>query len=139
MDAYAATLEAQLGGGVVTDLQVFGRLLPSPTPPALDVYPATPFQEPATYGPGRKALFFIVRARVNTPDIEGAQDTLLAMMDPSSAQSVEQALLADRTLGGVVQRLSLVEGPSEFGVFVDPDPRGGLAYLGCTWRTLVYV
>jgi hypothetical protein len=137
MDAIASQLQSELCGTanpVIPELQVDGRLVPNVSTPALDVYPSDPFTEPLGFGIGNEALYFTVRARVSTSDNEGGQDLLLAMMDPESAESVEQALFADQTLGGVAHVKS-VEGPSAFGLFQDP---GGGAYLGCTWRVRVH-
>ena len=50
-------------------------------------------------------VFILVRARVNTPDHEGAQDLLLSMMDPSATTSVSKAINSNRTLGGVVEHV----------------------------------
>ena len=131
-DALAAQLAAELA--TIDGLQAHGRVVWNPTPPCLDIYPAEPYQEPAGMGVGNNYVFLTVRARVNTPDYEGAQDLLLQMMDMDGAYSVEQAIEADKTLGGVVGQVLVLSGPSEFGAFVDP---GGSALLGCTWRVQV--
>lgn len=120
---------------VIPDLQVDGRMIPSPTPPTIDIYPGDPFQQSVGFGVGNKEFFFTVRARVSTAENAGGQDLLLSMMDPRNESSVEQAILADPTLGtaAVVQT---VEGPSSFGVFADPGMDSG-NLLGCTWRVRV--
>ena len=138
MDAIADQLD-----GLTDDfpgLQVSGRMLWNPTPPAIDVYPAEPFQEPLTFGRDDWALNFTVRARVNTPDHEGAQELLLAMMDPNEATSVAKAITAAgtaspaKTLDGAVENV-VVDGPSDYGFFVDPGSTDAL--LGCTWNVRV--
>ncbi len=138
MQALAAQLETTLGGTAdpqtIEGLSVYPLLELNPTPPAIDIYPDTPFQEPIAYGPGNNSMNFTVRARVNTPDHDGAQELLLTMMDPRSDESVALAILADRTLGGEVGDLK-VEGPSDYGVFVEPNGAG--AFLSCTWRVAV--
>ena len=132
MDALGAQLEAELTG--ITDLQVVSRLMWNPTPPAIDIYPGTPFQDEDAMGDG-KEVYLIVRARVNTPDHDGAQEILLGMMDPESATSVAAAIRSDKTLGGVVQYAHpMPDSPSDFGAFVDP---GGNALLGATWRVRI--
>lgn len=124
---------------VMEALQVNSRLVWNPTPPSIDIYPADPFMEGLAFGRGDQEMFFTVRARVNTPDHEGAQDLLLAMMDPQQDLSVAAAITAAgtaapaKTLGGLVENVT-VDGPSDFGVFVDPN---GSALLGCTWRVRV--
>lgn len=145
MDALAAQIHTSMAATVGTAdpvmeaLQVNSRLVWNPTPPTIDVYPDEEFQTDVGYGRGNKELAFTVRARVNTPDHEGAQDLLLAMMDPRQDLSVAAAITAAgtaapaKTLGGTVENVT-VEGPSNFGAFVDP---GGSALLGCTWRVRV--
>lgn len=133
MDALAVQLATQLQPQI-QNLQVDGRLIPSPTPPSIDVFPGSPFQEQVAYGRGNNEIYLTVRARVATPDSEGAQDLLLSLMDPNSATSLEQAVDADSTLGGVVQ-YAVPEPPTDFGAFVDVGGNGAL--LGCTWRVRV--
>lgn len=133
MDALAAQLKNELAGTanpVIQNLQVENRLHPTPTPPSIDIYPGAPFTEAIAMGKGARQYWFTIRARTGTPDNEAAQDLLLSMMDDASPQSVEEAIRAVSTYAGA--RLGNVEGPSEFGVFVDPGGSG--AYLGCTWR-----
>lgn len=138
MQAIAGQIENTLGGTadpqVVEGLSVYPLLTWNPTPPALDVYPDSPFQEQIGFGKANNEMNFTVRARVNTPDHEGAQELLLTMMDPASTESVALAILEDVTLGGTVEYLA-VEGPSDYGVFVEPN--GGGAFLSCTWRVKV--
>ncbi len=118
----------------VEDLAVNPMLVWNPTPPAIDIYPADPFQEAIGFGNGNNSMAFTVRARVNTPDNEGAQELLLSLMDPVAVTSVAAAVNADKTLGGTVDTL-LVEGPSDYGAFFDPGGRGAL--LGTTWKVTV--
>ncbi len=132
-----AALATQLLAGLasVPELQVAPLLVWNPTPPAIDIYPADPFQEQDSFGLGNTVVFLSVRARVTTPDHDGAQELLLSLMDPRAATSVQQAILADYTLGGAVTQALLEEGPSNYGIF--PDPSGQGAYLGCTWTVRV--
>jgi hypothetical protein len=134
LDALAAQIETQLTGKV-ENLAVTGRLVPNPTPPAIDIYPADPFTEAFTYGPN-PLLFFTVRARVTTADNQGGQELLLSMMDSEEDTSVEKAILSSRTLGGKVTKASVVAGPSSFGVFVSPQGEVG-SLLGCTWTVQI--
>jgi hypothetical protein len=137
MDALAVQLTSQLAGTaspLIEDLQVESRMVWNPTPPAIDMYPASPFQEQIGMGHGNNEVFITVRARVATPDHEGAQDLLLQMMDPAATTSVAQAITEDETLGGVVE-FAGVEPPTEFGAYTDPGGAGAL--LGCTWRVRV--
>jgi hypothetical protein len=118
----------------IPDIQVQPGIMWNPTPPAIDVYPADPLFEDVSYGPVSK-FRLTVRARVDTPDREGAQDLLLSLMDPASDIAVRNVLYADEKLGGKAENL-LVSSPSEFGYFQDP---GGGALLGCTWLAEVWV
>lgn len=134
MDALASQLDTRLSP-LIEDLQVDGRLIPSPTPPALDLYPSDPFQEPLAMGKANNTVYLTVRARVNPLDSEGGQDLLLSMMDPTATTSVAQAVEYDRTLSGKVGRVNVSAGPSAFGVFSDAGGQGNL--LGCTWTVRV--
>lgn len=137
MEALAGQIQDTLVGTadpLIDGLQVYPFLLVNPTPPAIDIYPGDPFQEGIAFGRANNNMFFNVRARVNTPDHEGAQELLLSMMDPRETTSVALALTDDKTLGGKVEHVS-VAGPSDYGVFVDPGGAG--AWLGCTWRVEV--
>ena len=81
------------------------------------------------YG-ARHQYWFTVRARVSTADNEAGQDLLLAMMDEDAAESVETAIRSTKTYAGA--QLGDIEGPTEFGIFIDSGGEGSL--LGCTWR-----
>jgi hypothetical protein len=73
--------------------------------------------------------------------MEGAQDLLLAMMDPQNDTSVAAAITAAgtaapaKTLNGMVENVT-VSGPTDFGVFTDPGPERG-SLMGCTWNAKV--
>jgi hypothetical protein len=77
----------------VPDLNVYAGYVDNPTPPCLDVYPGTPFQEGAGMGVNSKRVYFTVRARVGTGDMTSAQALLLRLLDPADPASVEAALL----------------------------------------------
>jgi hypothetical protein len=124
----AATLEPL--ESEIADLQVYRFLNPNPSPPAIDLYPADPFQESLTFGRDSRRLRWIVRARVSTADHEAGQLVLLQLMEPAGASSVAAALFANASLDGLVDNLT-VEGPSGFQVFDDPAAQG--SYLGVTW------
>jgi hypothetical protein len=136
MQALATQIDTTLAGTaqVIPGLQVTPLLNWNPSPPSIDMFPATPFQEPIAFGPGNNELNFTVRARVNTPDHEGAQELLLMMMDRNASESVALAILGDTSLGGKVEHVN-VEGPSDYGVFIEPSGAG--AFLSCTWLAKV--
>lgn len=135
MDALASQLAAVLSPAL-PELQIAGRMLINPTPPAMDIYPADPFQEASGFGGIDTDIYLLVRARVSPVDHEGAQDALLALMDPGASTSVVQAVMANKTLSGKVQDLNC-QPPSDFGAYVEPDGRQAL--LGCTWNVRVTV
>ena len=146
MGALAEQVQGELGtvgtaDPVIENFTATGYLIWNPTPPHVDVYPADPFMENLTFGKGRIQYFLSVRARVTTADNIGGQSLLLSMMDPQSASSLTQAILSDDTLGGVVSQISVVEGPSSYGVFPDQSPGGEVGQdgnlLGAVWRCRV--
>jgi len=122
---------------VIDDLQVYPYWLLNPTPPAIDIYPGDPFQDGTGFDPAKKALFWTVRARVTTADQDNSQINLLSMLDPVLATSVEQALIADPTLGGLVDDVTVVnEFPTGYREYVaDTAVNGRL--LGAEWRVEV--
>ncbi len=130
-----ATQIAGALGGTFEGVQVAPMLVWNPTPPCIDIYPSDPFQEQESFGKGNTVIYLDVRGRVNTPDHDGAQELLLSLMDPNAATSVQQAILTDDTLGGVVEACTVSAGPSNYGIF--PDPSGQGAFLGCTWTVRV--
>lgn len=138
MDALALRLQTQLCGTVnpvIEQLQVDGRLIPNPSPPSIDVYPDEDFIESTGFGHNQKMYAFQVRARVGTSDNEAGQDLLLSMMDDEGTASVEAAIWADKTLGGVAT-VKTVIGPSAYGLFLIPG-QVGTNLIGCTWRVTV--
>jgi hypothetical protein len=133
MAALADQLRTELDN--VEELTVYPTLAANPTPPAIDIYPGDSFQERLGFGAGNNLLQFVVRARVNTPDHEGAQETLLGLCDPHADTSVAQAVESDGSLGGLVNDARIIEGPSQYGIYGTPSNAGLL--LGCTWTVSV--
>ena len=125
----ASQLEQRLSTEIPV-LQITTTANRNPTPPAVDLYPADPFQEPDSFGPVNRQAIFVIRARVTDLDADSGQTLLLEMMDPDSAKSVLAALASDGTFGGTCQD-STVEGPSSWGEY--PDESGG-TLMGCQWR-----
>ena len=138
MDAMATQIQGVLCGTadpLIEELQVYGRFLENPTPPAIDIYPADPFTVGLGFGSGNREFNFTVRARVTTADHEAGQDLLLSMMDPDAATSVAEALEGSGTASALVDDIAVVDGPTGFGVFPSTGPDGNL--LGCTWTVRV--
>jgi hypothetical protein len=115
-----APLSAQIEG-----LNVYPNWEDTPTPPALDIYPSTPFMTGTGFMPGGNMVFVTVRARASTADPAAAQETLLRLMEVEDPASVEYALIniATVTEGGV----------SGFTTYADDGPVNE-RMLGCEWR-----
>jgi len=131
VSAMAAALEPLKA--TIPDLQVYPFLNPNPTPPSIDIYPADPFQSSSGFGQDMDT-FWVVRARTTTADHEAGQRALLRMLDRGAPESVEEALTADQTLGGLVQSLGIPdEGVSGYRVYLE-DPQGNGSLIGVEWR-----
>jgi hypothetical protein len=117
------------------EVQVWPFLVLHPSPPTVDIFPADPFSDQIAYGPNlNRENWFTVRARIDPVDPDGAQQLLLALMDDQADTSVAAAIRSDKTLGGLVQHVS-VEGPTGFTVY---SPfRDESTLIGCEWRTRV--
>lgn len=134
-NALATQIQTQLCGTaspVIPNLQVDGRMIPNPTTPAIDIYPAETFTESSGYGLGNREYYWTVRARVSVADHEAGQDLLLSMMDADSPTSVELAIRSHDTLGTAAY-IHSVEGPTGFSVFPTPGSDGS-SLVGCTWQ-----
>lgn len=136
-EALAARVEALTSSAdELAELQVVPFRWASPTPPAVDIFPADPSQDDAAFGPRSRQTFWTVRARVATSDSEGQQTVLYALMDPSGPFSMMAALLAgDPTLDGLADAMN-VEGPTGFRLYQDLSVDHPL--LGVEWRVTVY-
>lgn len=137
LDQMAATLNEVMGPDALGEnsIQVVGRLNLQPqSPTSVDIYPGDPFRDPESAGFGDidGIYIFTVRARVTTPDADGAQDQLLALMDDENDLCLAAALESNPTLDGWVGQLR-VDGNTGFRVF--DDPPGSM--LGCSWRVRV--
>ena len=111
----------------------------NPTPPSIDMYPGDPFQASLGFdkhgAPRERKLFFTVRARVSTADSQAGQQLLLELLDPNGG--VEDAIVTDQTLGGVVSAVAVAEeGVSGIRQYVTDTPTGQ-SLLGCEWRVEV--
>lgn len=113
----------------IPDLSVYAGWWDNPTPPALDVYPGSPFQTFAGFGEDGQ-VFLTVRARVAMSDITAGQQTLLRLLDGADPASVQGAL---RQIG-----LSIVaDGVSGFSQYADDAPANE-RMLGCEWRVTTF-
>lgn len=137
MDALADEIRDTVSTVTDIDVQVEGRMILSPTPPTIDIYPTDPAtnQELAGFGhrmdPGGELL--TIRARVSAADANAGQDLLLAFMDDDDPLSILNAI-ADENLGGLATSLSF---ESQSGYRDFPDLSGEGAWLGCLWTLTV--
>src|SRR5580765_7975305 len=107
----ADQIEDQLGALVETyRIQVIGRMVNSPSPPTIDMYPGDLSRgtDAAAFGTMCEHLF-TVRARVNDNDSSGNQELLLGFMDENNALGIAAALTADTTLGGLATSLDCMD------------------------------
>jgi hypothetical protein len=124
----------------IPDLQIYPYWLANATPPTIDIYPGDPFQIGMGFGPrGGWQMFFTVRARVTTADSDAGQQLLYQMLEPETG--VAAALVADQTLGGVVDSLYIGEegggsGTSGLREYVE-DVATNSRLLGAEWRIRV--
>lgn len=124
--------------GEIDGLQLSPYMIANATPPAIDIYPGTPFQVSSGFGDGYE-VFFTVRARTTTADHVAGQQGLYRLLDKADPASVQMALEADQTLGGVVQSLGVVEeSVTGFTVYLDDGPTAS-RLIGCEWRVGVIV
>ena len=110
----------------IPGLQVSAYWIDNPSPPCIDFYPATLFQEGAALPAGQNLVHFVVRARVAMADPVAGQQLLYRLLDPMDAASVELALAeADCVVGP--------EGVAGFTQYAD-DANSNERLLGCEWR-----
>jgi hypothetical protein len=134
LDAMAAQIEDTFGALVETyGIQIVGRMVSSPTPPCIDMYPGDLSRgtEAASFGVEGEFLF-TVRARVSDNDEDGQQDLLLGFMDDVNALSVPLALLDDPTLGGLASSLDCRD-PTGFVLY----PFGSEQLIGFQFTCMV--
>lgn len=122
-------LDEGLGGG----FQVSAYILADPTPPSVHVFPSEG-QFHRAMQDGLEFLQFTVRALVSLDSDIGGQQNLLAIMGTNSG-GVKAALEADKTLGGVCDRLQ-VAGWGNYQPYVKAD---GTQLIGADWTVDVYL
>jgi hypothetical protein len=117
------------------DVQVEPGWLLAPSPPAIDIYPADPSNEPelAAFGEQMGGELITVRARVSAADIDAGQSLLLGFMDDEHELSIVNAI-TDPTLNGLADTLAF-RGRSGYREF--PDLSGEGRWLGCLWSFVV--
>lgn len=118
------------------DVQVEPRMVVTPSPPTIDMYPADPSEDPAVaaFGDPVGGETIAVRVRVSAADNEAGQDLLLAFMDDEDDLSIINAIYDDHTLNGLAAAID-VQGRSGYTLF--PVPQGDGVLVGCLFRLLV--
>lgn len=113
LDAMATQISAVLDPffeALAWDLQCLPRMVTSPTPPTIDMYPGdTSRGTDAASFDAEGEYLFTVRARVSDNDEGGNQDLLLAFMDDNTDMSIANALWDDDTLGGLATSLDCTD------------------------------
>ena len=131
--ALAAALQPALdavGGG-----QPSAYTLESPTPPTLWVMgPDQIVYDMTMRRSGFDQWTMIVQGFVGSPLDKAAQVNLDLWLAPSGATSVKAAIEADRTLGGIVDDLTVTEAS---GYRRYQFQTNGPTVLGCDWSVLI--
>jgi hypothetical protein len=113
----------------IPELQIYGSYNENPSPPSIDMWPATPFQIGAGMGVGNTRVWYVVRAVLAVGDLRGAYDQLLELLDPNGPASVEAALanvdVVVDTINGEITGI---------GPFTDVSDA-----VGATWRVGAYL
>jgi len=114
----------------VPDLQVTPLWNDNPTPPSIDMYPGNPFQTAAAFGDPNVQVFFTVRARVGTADIDNGMELLYRFLDVQDPASVEAALAA-------ADFVVVNDGVSGFLQYAE-DAGANERMLGAEWRVTAF-
>jgi hypothetical protein len=132
LDEMADTIRPVMAATTET-VQVEPRIVLSPSPPTIDIFPSDPSNDPelAAFGEDVGGELITVRVRVDTADSVAGQDLLLALMDDVDELSVVAALNEDPTLNGLTSDLAF---RSRTGYVVIPNIQGDGAYLGCLFQ-----
>lgn len=118
------------------DVQVEHRMVLTPSPLTIDMYPGdlSRSEDSAGFDDISGAYIFTVRARINTPDFDAAYDILLELMDDEDDLCIAQALYSDTTLNGHATSIDVREFS---GMRAFEHPNGVDAFLGCQWTVFV--
>jgi len=132
--AIVDALETKLGS---TDQQLVGYVIRNPTLPVVWVRPKPDvpiiYHESMGSKGGVQCWSFLVEAYCGDSTDISAQMNLDAFLSPG-AKCIAEAVLADQTLGGVVQSLKVVQ-CNAYVEFVRAD---GTPAIGANWQVDVY-
>lgn len=130
-----AGLAANLSAAI-TDAQITGYLMSSPTPPCFEIEPLSVAYDKAM-GRGHDEWRLTVRGIVSVTSDIGAQKRLDRWLKSSGGESVKAALESDRTLGGVCDDLRVEDIPEPAYRHYASQSAPGANYLGAEWTVLV--
>lgn len=135
MNRLADEIRATLAETTDIDVQVEPRMVLSPTPPTIDIYPSDPSDDPelAAFGELHGAELLTIRARVSTADADAGQDLLLAFMDDADPLAIVNSI-SDTTLNGHAATMAF---RSQSGYREFPDLSGEGSWIGCLWTLAV--
>jgi hypothetical protein len=135
MNSLADEIRNTITGVTDINVQVEARMILSPSPPTIDIYPTDPSDDQALAAFGEKigGELLTIRARVSTADTNAGQDLLLAFMDDEDPLSIINAV-TDPTLNGRAATLAF---RSRSGYRDFPDLSGEGSWLGCLWNLVV--
>jgi len=129
-DAVAEMVAALVPLAAEIDGLTVGPYNPQASPPSIEIWPDSPFQEGAGFGLTEKLLRWQIRARVSNADPYAASATLYRLLDVDDPASVEAALAAIDVV--VPEDGGSVDGLTSFS----DDPTGEL--IGARWRVAMY-
>lgn len=131
----ADQIRTTLDGVNTIEVQVEPQYVLNPSPLTIDIYPGDVARDSASAAFGDDGGYLLtVRARINTPDFDGAYDVLLSLMDDEDSLCLAQALLDDPTLNGHASDLD-VRDPTGLRAYETPSGEG--AHLGFQFTAIV--
>lgn len=135
LEELAAQIRDTLAGVTDVDVQVEAGWLGTPSPPAIDIYPSDPSNDPelAAFGEELGGELITIRARVSTADRDAGQSLLLGFMDDEHELSIVNAI-DDPTLNGLAASIAF---RARTGYREFPDLSGEGRWLGCLWQYVV--
>ena len=105
----------------ITGWQTSAYMLAMPQPPTIDIRPAG-IRFDTAMARGNDEMTFLVRAMVAFNADQGAQIALDALIDATSAGGLKTVLEHDKTLGGIVSDLRVVDVSDYKALIVEGAP-----------------
>lgn len=134
--AMADQIRTALDGVDSVDVQVEPRMVLTPTPLTIDIYPGDIARDSdsAAFDDVDGGYLLTVRSRINTPDFDAAYDVLIQLMDDEDDLCLPLVLLDDPILGGHAASVD-IRNPTGLRLYEALDGDGG--YLGWQFTALV--